>query len=380
MSSRRAFLTALSAARILGANDRIRLAGIGLGGRGRYLLQRAKEQGAEIVALSDVFEPRIGMARKQLQTDAPGFANYHAVLERKDVDGVMVGAPDHWHVPIAVDACRAGKDVYVEKPLTKTVEEGPLMERTVAETKRVVQVGYQQRSWEHFLAARELMPKLGKVSLVLASWYQNYLRYDRSAFKVSESEIDWKQWLGRAKARPLNPVLVFQWRWFWDFGGGHLTDLYSHYGDVIHWYLGLTGPRTVMSSGASHVLPDFECPDTLSTTWEYPGVTVAYQGTLAGHLEGGNIVFRGTKAMMKINRDGFAVYEEGKIPAELTRLPEPVEAMKSARDGTIAHVANFLECMRTRREPNAAVGPSAAIARAAHLGNRAYREKRIVTG
>jgi len=384
--NRRTFLkttsTALSIGRLMGANDRIRIGGIGMGGRAQYLCQQAKTLGAELVAFSDVYEPRRRQAREKIAPAAQEIPDYRQILDRKDIDAVIIGSPDHWHVPMAIDAVRAGKDVYVEKPLTKTIAEGPLMEKAVTETGRIVQVGYQQRSWEHFKAAREVIAagKLGRISLVLASWYQNYLRFDPATAKVEADKLDWKRWLGSAPDQPVNPLRYYRWRWFWDFGGGHLTDLYSHYCDVIHWYMGASEPTLAQASGGVHVLKYLECPDTIIAAWEYPGFTVTYSGTMICHLEGGNIIFRGERAMMKINRDGFAVYPEGVIPAEKTQLPEPEISMRSLQDGTIDHMRNFLDCVRSRKEPNAPVRLTAAAARAAHLGNQAFRKGGRVNG
>jgi hypothetical protein len=132
-------------------------------------------------------------------------------------------------------------------------------------------------------------------------------------------------------------------------------------------------PLDAQALGDSYAL-GYECPDTIAATWHYPGFTLVYTGTLVGHLEGGNIIFRGSRAMMKINRDGFAVYPEGVIAAEKTNYPEPEIEMRSLRDGSIDHVRDFLECVRSRKAPNAPVGPAVAAARAAHLGNLAYRK------
>lgn len=384
--SRRTFLmtaaTAASLSRVKGASDRIRVGGIGMGGRAQYLCREAKAAGAEMVAFADVYEPRRLQAVEKIEPRAKAYADYRQVLERNDIDAVIIGSPDHWHVPMAIDAVRAGKDVYVEKPLTKTVAEGPLMEKAVAETRRIVQVGYQQRSWDHFKQAREVIAsgRLGRITLVLASWYQNYERFDPATAQVEADKLDWKGWLGSAPAQPVDAVRYFRWRWFWDFGGGHLTDLYSHYGDVIHWYMSAYEPRAAQALGGTHVLKYLECPDTINAAWEYPGFTVVYNGTMVCTMEGGNIVFRGNRAMMRINRDGFAVYPEGIVPGEKTHLPDPVLSMRSQRDGTIDHVRNFLECVRSRNEPNAPVRLCAAAARAAHLGNEAYRTGARVNG
>ena len=386
MENRRGFLasaaTALSQSRILGANDRVRLAAIGTGGRCRYLLSLVNQVGgADIAALCDVYEPRRAEAREKLAPEAREYTEYRQVLERNDIDAVVIGSPDHWHVPMTIDAIQAGKDVYVEKPVSHTIEEGALLQRTAEGSRQVVQVGYQQRSWEHIRMARDLVSsgRLGKVTLVLASWYQNYLSFNPAAAKVDAEKLDWKRWLGSAPDQPLNAVRYYRWRWFWDFGGGHLTDLYSHWCDTIHWCMGADKPSAAQTSGGRWVLDYLECPDTINAAYDYPGFSVVYNGTMVCSLDGGNILFRGTKAMMKLNRDGFAVYPEGVIPAEKTAYPEPEIAMRSQHDGTIDHVRNFLDCVRSRKTPNAPVPSSVAAARAAHLGNLAYRKAQRVT-
>jgi len=197
---------------------------------------------------------------------------------------------------------------------------------------------------------------------------------------VDSARLDWKRFLGSAPAQAFDALRYLRWRWFWDFGGGHLTDLYSHYGDVVQWYMGQTAPRAAQAMGGRFAIPQFECPDTMNATWEYDGFHTHYHGALNGSLDGGNIIFRGSRATLKINRDGFAVYPEGVVKRELTVWPEPETAVRSAADGTIAHMQNFLDCVRSRRQPNAAIPGAVAIARAAHLGNRAYRTGARVAG
>ena len=370
-------LTALSSSRILGANERIRIAGLGTGGRCTYLLGLASKAGAEIVALCDVYEPHRLAAQEKLAPAARAdYVDYREVLDRKDVDAVMIGSPDHWHVAMTLDAIQSGKDVYVEKPVSHTIEEGERLKKAVSGSRQVVQVGYQQRSWEHFQAGREVVAsgKLGKITLALASWYQDYLTLLNSAPTVDAQRLDWKRFLGSAPAQPFDPLRFTKWRWFWDFGGGHLTDLFSHYGDVIQWYMGQDSPKTALAMGGRNALPAFECPDTINAAYEYPGFNVVYDGSLVGSLEGGNIVFRGSNAMLKINRDGFAVYPERVVPFEKTQYPEPEMAMRSLSDGTVDHVKNFLDCVRSRKTPNADVSSAVAAARTAHLGNLAYRK------
>jgi predicted dehydrogenase len=373
-----AAVAALPRASVRGANDRIRLAGIGVGGRGASVLgMAAKAGGTEVVALCDVYEPRLRAVKEKLAPAAAEYLDYRKLLERNDLDAVVIGSPDHWHVPMTIDAIKAGKDVYVEKPVSHSVEEGERLEREASGSRQVVQVGYQQRSWEHFKSARDVVSggKLGKVTLVLSSWYQNYLKNRGTPPDVDAGKLDWKRFLGSAPEQPFDALRYTRWRWFWDFGGGHLTDLFSHYCDVIHWYMGESSAQAAVAIGTRSALPEYECPDTITAAFEYPGgFQVVYNGTLAGSLDGGNIVFRGSQAMMKINRDGFSVYREGIIPSEKANYPDPEIAMQSAGDGTVAHVNNFLECVRSRKMPNADVKAAVAAARTAHLGNLAFRK------
>ncbi|MCL4402443.1 MAG: Gfo/Idh/MocA family oxidoreductase [Acidobacteria bacterium] len=384
--NRRSFLragaaTALSYSRIRGANSRIRIAGIGTGGRCSYLLYLAVRSGTELVAVCDAYAPRRAAIREKLAPEAREYLDYHEVLGRNDIDAVFIGAPDHWHVPMTIDAVAAGKDVYVEKPVSHTIEEGERVARAVANSKQVVQVGYQQRSWEHFKAARDVIAsgKLGKITIVLASWYQDYLRHIKLSPQVDTSALDWKRFLGSAPEQPFQAIRFGNWRWFWDFGGGHLTDLYSHYCDVIQWCMEDKSPRAAEAMGTRHAIPQFECPDTITAVYEYSNFQVTYSGSLACSLDGGNILFRGSNAMMKLNRDGFAVYPENIIPGEKTNYPEPEIAMRSMGDGTLQHVGNFLECVRSRKAPNTDIHWAVAAARSAHLGNRALREGARIT-
>jgi predicted dehydrogenase len=378
-------LAAASYGRVAGAGDRIRVANIGCGRRGllRELIQLKDTANLEIAAVCDTWRQKREKAAfdvKERTGVEPKQAVYFAgVLADQSIDAVVIGTPDHQHCTMLIDAIRAGKDVYVEKPVSHTIEEGERLGKAAAEARRVIQIGYQQRSWEHFQLAREIIAsgKLGKITMVLASWYQNYPRWMANQPRVDREKLDWKRFLGSAPAQPFDELRFLRWRWFWDFGGGHLTDLYSHWIDVIHWLMGVDSPSSVEAMGQSFELKQFECPDTMSASYMYPGGWMAvYTGTIIAHLEGGNLVFRGTRAMMKLNRDGFAVYPEGVVPAEITRLPDPEISVRSMGDGTAAHLKNFADCVRSRKQPNAPVEAGISAARAAHLGNLALRKAR----
>jgi len=381
--NRRAFLSssilsAASARRVLGANDNIRLAAIGVGGRGALDLGiAAKAERTEVVALADVYAPRLAEMKEKFAPTGQGYKDYRELLDRKDIDAVLIASPDHWHVAMIIDAVRAGKDVYCEKPVSHSIEEGEKLLAAVAGSKQVIQIGYQQRSWPHYQAAAEIVSsgRLGAIPLIQSSLYQAYSHIPKPA---EASDIDWKSFLGSAPDQPFDPVRRTYWRWFWDFGGGHLTDLFSHWVDVIHWYIGESAPDTVAVLGTRNIFPEFECPDTITATYQYPkGYNVVHTGSLASSIEDGNIVFRGSKATLRLNRFGYALFEERSSSGGRPILPPPALLMDSARDGTIDHVQNFLDCVRSRATPNAPVVSSVAAARAAHLGNLAYRKRPV---
>jgi predicted dehydrogenase len=379
--NRRAFLTssiltAASAKRVLGANDTIRLGGIGVGGRGASDLGiAAKAERTQVVAVADVYAPRLAEIKEKLAPSGFGYKDYRELLDRKDIDAVIIGSPDHWHVPMIIDSVRAGKDVYCEKPVSHSIEEGEKLLEAVRDSKQVIQIGYQQRSWPHYKAAREIVTsgRMGEIPLIQTSWYQKYSHTPKA---TDASALDWKAFLGSAPDQPFDPVRKTNWRWFWDFGGGHLTDLFSHWVDVVHWYIGESNPDAVAALGTRNVFPEFECPDTITATYQYPkGYNVVHTGSLAGSIEDGNIVFRGSKGTLRLNRNGYALFEEGSSNRTGPLLPPPALVVDSVRDGTIDHVQNFLDCVRSRATPNAPVVSSVAAARAAHLGNIAYRKR-----
>ncbi len=372
-----ALATAASYSRILGANDRVRVGGIGTGGRCQYLLGLLNKLGGnQIVAVCDVYEPRRLEAREKVAPEAREFTDHRKVLEQADIDAVVIGAPDHWHVPMAIDAVRAGKDVYVEKPVTHRIEEGEPLLRAVAESKRVVQTGMQQRSWPHFQQAREIVAGggLGQVTIIRTYWYQNHLLGRATREPIDSSKLDWKAFLGSAPDQPFDAERYRNWRWFYDFGGGSLTDLFLHWVDVAHWCMGSDTPIDAQAMGGKYVIPEWQWPDTVNAAFHYPGnFIVNFDCSLMGFLEGGGLVFHGTKALMRLHRGGLDVYPEQPKYTELPDLQNVAQEAKSTHDGTLDHVRNFLDCVRSRNTPNAPVAVGVAAARAGHLGNLALR-------
>jgi predicted dehydrogenase len=338
--------------------------------------------GTGFAAVCDVYGPNRSKARTELAPGADELVDYRKLLERKDIDAVIIGSPDHWHVQMTLDAIDAGKDVYVEKPVTHAIEEGHRLLEGVRKSDRVVQTGTQQRSWPHFVEARELIQggELGKITLIKTFWYQSYLkRGDTSAREVNLDQLDWNRWLGSAPKQPFNADRFFNWRWFWDFGGGAMTDLFVHWVDVVHWVMGSEEPEVVQGMGDTHILDDLECPDTLNATLRYPGrFSVTYTGSMIGFLEGGGLIFRGTEGMMRLHRSGYRIYREHPSYSENPENDKVSRQVDSKRDGGIDHMANFLECIRSRREPNAPVASGIKSAAAGHLGNLAIRSEKTI--
>jgi predicted dehydrogenase len=374
MMNRRTFLiasglTALASTRAFGANDTLRIGIIGAGHRMKGLLDAADKAGPyQLVAVSDVYAPNRDAFKERSLGVATTHLDYREVLD-KDIDAVIIASPDHWHVQMAVDALKAGKDVYLEKPVTHTIEEGATLTAAVRSSKQILQCGMQQRSWEHFRDAVDLIQggNLGRVVQVRTYWWQNYHR-SWPVKPVDQSALDWKHWLGSAPDQPFSDEKFGHWRWFWNFGGGAMTDLFTHWIDVVQWAMKSDQPTQAHMLGDKYIFEEWDCPDTIQAAFRYPGFDVVYEGMMNSSIDDGGLEFRGTEGTLKINRSGFSVYHE-----HLDEGKNPVLTASSFRDGTISHMENFFECIKTRKDPTAPVETGVAAARAGHIGNLAHR-------
>ena len=371
-----AVLGGLAPARVLGANDKIRVGAIGTGGRCQYLMKIFVDNpSVDLVAVCDVYGPRRDEALKIAGPDAKSYLDYHELLDRKDVDAVIIGSPDHWHKQMLIDALHAGKDAYLEKPIMHSIEEGVEMVRAVEESKRIVQTGTQQRSWPHWIMGKQIIDsgKLGRITFVHTYWYQDYTLFLPVLPAVDQSQLDWKRFLGDAPDQPFTLEKFHWWRWFWDFGGGILTDLLTHWIDVIQWYMGQPAPMTATTTGEVYCMP-WQAPDTLTAAYEYPGkFMVTFTGAINSSVDDGGIIFRGSEATLKIDREHMAVYPEGGRPVPGTLVPEPEILVRSEHDGTIDNVNNFLDCVRSRKTPNANIHVAFEAARTSWIGNIALK-------
>jgi predicted dehydrogenase len=358
--------TAASYNRILGANERVRIGAIGTGSRGQALLGALNRAAStDIVAICDVYKPHLITTKAAHAPDAEEYGDHRALLDRKDVDAVVIATPDHWHVRILTDAIQAGKDAYCEKPVTHTLEEGEPIIAAVRESQ-----------------AREEIAngRLGQVTFIRTYWYQNHLNAARAG-NFDLNKLDWKRFLGNASDRPFDADQYGNWRWYWDFGSGAMTDLFVHWVDVAHWIMGVDMPSRATANGFTAVLAQRQTPDTMSAALAYPGhAIVEFDCALLGYIEGGGLMIRGTKAAMRLWRGGFSVYQEFPRYSEDPQPSEPVMTVKSTGDGTVTHMKNFVDCLASRKTPNAPIEVGVSAARAGHVANLAMRGNGVWNG
>ncbi len=381
-------LGSLETARGYAANDSLSVACIGTGGRCQHLMTAlAKVPGVKMTAVCDIWDVNLGNAKKLADPKAIASKQYRALLDRKDIDAVLIASPDHWHVPMAVDACNAGKDVYVEKPLTHDHCEGNLIIDAQNRNKKIVQVGMQQRSMPHIQKARELLKagRIGEVFKVHLSWNRGgSTRFQRSASNVDPSQVAWKDFLGSAPDQPFDEFRFRNWRWFWDFGGGVLTDLMVHWIDVAHWLLDLDHPLKATAVGNHFASGDlWQTPDSIQCILEYPNnLQTHFEGTFSNSTYGSMITFMGTDGTLYIDRGRFELNPEpGKGKSESLILgtnPRKGADFYDKPDGELVHLTNWVECIRSRQKPTAPAEAGVSAAAAAHLGNRAYRNGLVV--
>jgi predicted dehydrogenase len=370
------------------ANETIGIGCIGTGGRAQALMKNFESiRGIRIAAVCDVWDTNLDRARQIAGPAAFATRDYRAVLERKDVDAVLIAAPDHQHVPLTMAALGAGKDVYVEKPLTHDPGEGPKIVEAQKSSGRIVQVGMQQRSMPQFQKAYDIVRsgQLGHIHKVHLTWNRNTPRQAPPAYRIDPASVDWTAWLGTAPPEPFDPYRFRQWRWFWHFGGGLFTDLMVHYIDVAHWYLDLNHAAEATSIGDWHNAKGlWETPDTVQTLLRFPDreVQIYFEGTFSNARNGAMLEFMGTAGTLYLDRGRYEVIPEKK--AEALSASEWIigQGPRGADfylepNGELLHLANWIECVRSRRQPNAPVEAGVRAAASAHLANRALRARQV---
>ena len=341
-----------------------------MGRRGRGVMRTAlRNPETEVVAISEVYEPNIELALKM----TPGlkvYRDFRDLLAANDIDAVCIMTPDHWHAYMTVEACKAGKDVYVEKPVSVTVHEGRIMVKAARKYKRIVQVGTQQRSGKHFEKAVEIVRsgKLGDISFVRTWNYGN--EFPEGIGNPPDTDppddLDWDMWLGPAPKRAFNknrfgynPNHYSYFRWFWDYAGGMMTDWGVHLLDIVLWAMDEKGPRVITTVGGKYALQDNrETPDTIQATYEFPGFACVYENRIANAQsmwdQGYGILFHGTEGTLFLDRSGWEIIPETRPIAagSRQRMARLIgESGVRENETTTDHWADFIESMKTRKPP-----------------------------
>ncbi|MGA2174244.1 MAG: Gfo/Idh/MocA family oxidoreductase [Verrucomicrobiota bacterium] len=369
-----------------GANDKVRLGLIGCGGMGQGDLKCFfLNPEIECAVICDVADEQIAkgleICQEQRGRKPDAVKDFRRVLDRKDVDIIVNATPDHWHALATVSACQAGKDVYTEKPLAKTIDEGRAMVEAVRRHDRIVQMGSQWRSCRHIIEATDLIKsgKLGKVGLARGWAYLDWLpTIGHKPDGPPPAGVDYDFWLGPAPKRPFNPNrFIFNFRWFWDYAGGLMTDWGVHLINMIEMGMPADAPRTVSSCGGKFIFDDdSETPDSQVTVYEFPSYQLVWEhrAGLNNGLNGRSwgVAWSGTEATIILNDEGWEIITEKKR-ANLDSARRP-----GSGDPRPAHVRNFLECVKSRRPPVLNLEIGHRVSTLAHLGNIAYRTGRKI--
>lgn len=368
------------------ANEQLRVGVIGVGGRARHLMQRlGKIDGVVMSAICDIWDRRLEEARPLVHPDAVEYSDFRELLDSGEIDAVMIASPDHWHVPMTIAACEAGKDVYVEKPLTHKLAEGEAVIDAVRKHERIVQVGTQQRSMPHLQVAKQTIAAgtLGEIYKIHMSWNRNAERWSKDKPAIAPADVQWKQFLGNAPDQPFDSYRLTNWRWFWDFGGGIFTDLMVHWFDTARWMLDLPDARSAVSIGHHLAAKDiWETPDSVQTLLDFgdAGPQAHFDGTFVNHHGRAELIIMGGEATLICDRGGYEI-----VPQRGKRV-EPKQHFVSSNplrgldfyddvDGAAYHLRNWVDCIRSRQDPSCPVEEGVRSAAGAHLANQALSNR-----
>lgn len=370
------------------ANDKVVVGLIGCNGMGfNDLTNFIAQPGVECAGLCDVDQNVLNRRQNDLEKltgkKADLYGDYRRMIERKDIDVVIIGTPDHWHCLLLVDSVAAGKDVYCEKPLANSIRELDIMVNATRKYNKVVQVGQWQRSGPHWKKAVEFVysGKLGNIRTVKTWAYQGWMKpVPVLPDEPAPEGVDYDFWLGHAPKRPFNRNRFhFNFRWFWDYAGGLMTDWGVHIIDFGLYGMKATAPKSIMASGGKFAYPDdaSETPDTLQAIYEFDNLTMIWEH--ATGINGGpygrdhGVAYIGNNGTLVVDRIGWEVIPEvsdGKYKMEAIPL------QRGRGKDLELHVQNFLDCIRTRKKPACDIAIAANTARVAHMGNIAYKTGR----
>jgi len=408
-----AALTAASYQRILGANDRIGVGFVGFGLIGKqHVADFKKFDDVDIVGMCDAYKPRVDEALQYIgNPNTKGYSDFRKMYENKDIQGVVVATPDHWHALLTIMACAAGKDVYVEKPMTVFIDEGKWMIQAARKYNRIVTVGTQRRHGKGVAAAKKVVEAgtLGKIhSVRMASFRNIYPGFGKTPISDPPPGFDYDMWLGPAPKKPYTAHRgIYHFRWFWDYSGGQMTNLGAHIIDQVLWIMNVKGPSLVTSTGGRYALEDDgETPDLQDAQWVFPTFTMncAIREANASRGDPGQ-VYLGTKGTMTM-AGGYQVTSEQKIdpvndiprfqgqpiggPVYSDTKPTPwIQAQSGGvasdarygiggEDTMAMNERDWLDCMRSRKRPLCEVEDGHRVSTTCNLANMSLRLGRSI--
>ncbi len=369
----------------LSAHDKINIGAIGINGMGwADLSSTLNDARARCVALCDVDKNVLDKRKADLKTsdNIEMYGDYRRMLDNKDVDAIIIGTPDHWHAKIFADACQAGKHIYVEKPVGNSIAECKVMVDAQQKYNRVVQVGQWQRSQQHFADAIAFVHsgKLGNIRLVKAWAYMGWMpSVDKKPDTTPPPGVDYTMWLGPATLRPFNENRFhFNFRWFWDYAGGLMTDWGVHLIDYALMGMKASTPKNILAAGGKFAYPNdaAETPDTLTTVYEFDGFNLQWE-----HATGINngpygrdhgIAFIGNNGTLVLDRGGWEVIPE--VNKKVEKMPA-VARQPSVDNGLLLHTKNFLDVIQSGNmaDLKTPIQAGAHVATVCQMGNIAYK-------
>jgi len=363
-----------------GANDNLAVGVIGCGARARVIVRELVKLGQNVVALCDVADFRLDALQKQLaaadRDEARTFGDYRKLLDLKGLDAVVIASPDHHHKEHLLAAMAAEKHAYVEKPLTKSIDEGVEMIDAVRKAKKIVQVGNQRRSGPHWEEAAKAIRARAFGKLVWAKVWdcRNYTLKDPSAvpkdFKFDAKKLDWEAFTGGAPKRPFDAHRYWAWRWYWDYAGGVMTDIGADQLDLVAWLGGVEVPKSAVANGGRYFFDKWETPDVVHGAFDYGKFVANFAAQFVNAADGVGAAFYGTKQTLICDAErDIRLYDTAD---KLTPDAVPVQIWKVEPE-TALHVANWVECVKSGDEPNAPVELGHRATLAAHLANLSYR-------
>jgi predicted dehydrogenase len=376
--------------RAFGANEKLNIGLIGCGNRGRSVSTECVKAGHNIVATADVAKFRLEWIAEQLakagQNDKPAaYDDYRKLLEHKGLDAVIVATPDHHHKDVLLAAMDAGKHAYCEKPLSHTIEQGKEMVAAVRKAKRIVQVGNQRHSGDHWARCRDVIQSsdFGQLVWVKVWDCRNWIKRDpfmppKDFGKEQIKGINWEAFLGNAKKREFDPVRYWAWRWYWDYAGGLMTDIGAHQLDIVQWLGGVEVPKSVTANGGVYHFKHWETPDVIHGVWDYGKFTATFAVEFINGYDGVGATFYGTKQTLHCEAEsGGTIRLYDTIDKPDAKL-KPKEEWKVINE-TPLHVRNWLSAVKDNTDPSSPIELGHRVITAAHLANIAYRTgKKVV--